>query len=337
MYLSGQNLLLKMSKQDVTIGVDIGGTNTKLGIVDRSGNCLSGLSIYTHAKEQYSLFLGNLFAAIEHVTAAAGGKDSLNIRAVGVGAPNANYFTGLIENAPNLGWGEKVPLAKSISEKIGLPVWCTNDANAAAIGELKFGVAKGLRNFVVITLGTGLGSGIVVNGSLVYGHDGFAGELGHVLVYEGGRLCGCGKRGCLETYVSATGIKRTVFALMADYNIKSELSGVSFDNLTAAMISTAANNGDKIALEAFETTGRILGMKLADTIAHLSPEAIVLFGGLAKAGDLIMEPTRKYMDEFSMEIFKGKTKLLFSNLEGDNTAILGSAALAWNELDNPGA
>ncbi|MEM1134935.1 MAG: ROK family protein [Bacteroidota bacterium] len=321
-----------MINKEVTLGIDLGGTNTKIGLVNKLGYCLSELSIPTGAKEPFSKFLDNIHHAVEKL------KDELNhevtIRSVGIGAPNGNYYTGLIEEAPNLHWGDRVPIVKEVGSRLSLPVTLTNDANAAALGELLFGVAQGMKNFIVITLGTGLGSGIVVNGELVYGHDGFAGELGHTTIFaDEGRDLATGRKGSLEAYVSATGIKRTVFELLAKRIYPSELRDISFNNLEAKHITEAAKRGDKIALEAFDYTAKLLGFKLSDTIAHLSPEAIILFGGLAHAGDLLLVPTKKYMNHYCLNIFRNKVELLFSNLKGNNTAILGASALAWIELD----
>ncbi len=253
-------------------------------------------------------------------------------RGVGIGAPNGNYYNGTIEFAPNLRWKGIIPIAALFQKLTPLPVKVTNDANAAAIGEMVYGGAKGMRDFVVITLGTGLGSGIVANGELVYGHDGFAGELGHTIVDPNGRQCGCGRRGCLETYASAPGIKRTVFALLADSTAESKMRSISYDGLNAAMVSQFAAEGDPIARAAFEFTGNILGIKLADAIAHTSPEAIFLFGGLANAGELIFDPTRRSMEEHVLKIFQNKVKLLPSGLKDKNVAVLGASALLWNEL-----
>ncbi|GAA4851717.1 ROK family protein [Algivirga pacifica] len=318
--------------KEVTIGIDIGGTNTKIGIVDREGSCLVYKSIETAADQPVEVFLSLLFKAIEDL------KETLtephDIKAVGIGAPNGNYYAGTIEKAANLkGWGDYVPLANIISERLGIPVSLTNDANAAALGEMKYGVAKGMKNFIVITLGTGLGSGIIVNGDLLYGHDGFAGEFGHINVVPNGRQCGCGSKGCLETYVSATGLVRNMIELIAENNGGSHLDQYNFHTISSKMIFDAAEDGDPIAAQAFEMTGEILGKALADAIAIFSPEAIILFGGMASSGDRIMEPTRRAMEEHTIRVFKGKTKLLISDLKGDNTAILGASALAWQELD----
>ncbi|PWJ43909.1 ROK family protein [Sediminitomix flava] len=316
--------------KEVTLGIDIGGTNTKLGFVDEKGKVHGESSIPTFADQSIDIFLERLTSQVDLLKKEI--KESMTIVAIGIGAPNANFHNGKIEKAPNLkAWGDDVPLAYFVNKALHLPVYITNDANAAALGELQFGAAKGLDDVIVITLGTGLGSGIIVNGELATGHDGFAGELGHVSVKFDGRICGCGKKGCLETYVSATGIKRTVFKMLCEHNGNSVLSNVAYDDLDAAMISEAANNRDAVALEAFDYTGMILGIKLADTVAHLSPAAFILTGGLANAGHLITEPTKKYMEQNLMPIFKGKVKILTSGIKDANPAILGSGALAWQE------
>lgn len=317
--------------KEVTLGIDIGGTNTKLGFVDRFGQVLAADSIATQAEQPVDQFLVRLYAAIEALRKKT--TEVLDIKAVGIGAPNANYYSGMVEKAPNLRWGDKVPLAQLIEHHLHIPVRITNDANAAALGEMKYGVAQGMKNFVVITLGTGLGSGIVVNGDLLYGDDGFAGELGHVTVDPNGRDHTTGLKGSLETYASATGIKRTVFELLAKRIHPSGLRDISYHEMTALMISQAAEKGDLIALEAFEITARLLGMKLAEAVAVLSPEAIILFGGLAGSGDLLVKPTKKYMEEYMFPVFRGKVKLMLSDLKGNNTAVLGASALAWVELD----
>ncbi|MDN5200428.1 ROK family protein [Fulvivirgaceae bacterium BMA10] len=317
--------------KEVVLGIDIGGTNTKFGFVDRSGTLLSEHSISTNVHASVESFLDALHENIEKNISALG--EVVELIGIGVGAPNGNYYDGTIENAPNLRWKGSVNFVKLLQSYYDIPAVLTNDANAAAIGEMRFGGAQEMKNFIVITLGTGLGSGIVVNGELIYGHDGMAGELGHTLVNVNGRYCACGKRGCLETYVSATGIKRTIYKLLADHNGTSELNGVSFNDLSAELITEAAKNGDKIALEAFEYTGRILGMKLSDAVAHTSPEAIFLFGGLTKAEDFIFEPTKRYMEENLLYVYRNKVKLLPSGLQDKNAAVLGAAALAWQELE----
>lgn len=313
----------------VTIGIDTGGTNTKYGIVDIEGNVLFQGSIPTQTHHQFHNFIAELTKVIK------AGLDSsqYQLEGVGVGAPNGNYDRGTIEFAPNLRWEGILPLGKMLEDSFHVPVVVTNDANAAAVGEMIFGGAQDMKDFIVITLGTGLGAGIVTNGQLVNGHDGFAGELGHLTIHHGqGRSCGCGRKGCLETYVSATGIKRTVYKLIADHLEDSELRGVSFHNLSTKMITEVANKGDIIAQKAFEYTGRILGIKLADTVAHTNPEAIFLFGGLSLAGDLIFAPTIKYMEKNLMPIYQGKIKVLPSKLQNQSAPIIGASSLIWNKL-----
>jgi glucokinase len=316
--------------KEVVIGIDIGGTNTKFGIVDRSGHCYCEGNIATNSSngvEEYIAVLANTLNS-----KMAEFKD-LNLNGIGIGAPNGNYYKGTIENAANLKWKGIVPFVELFKKYFKVPVVLTNDANAAAIGEMVYGAAQEMRDFIVITLGTGLGSGIVSNGRLIYGHDGFAGEIGHTIVRHNGRQCGCSRQGCLETYVSATGIKRTVYKLLADSLEDSSLRSVSFNELSADMITTAALKGDKIAIQAFEYTGSLLGQKLADSVAHTSPEAIFLFGGLAKAGDLILNPTRQHLEKNLLPIYKNKIKVLLSGLAEINAAVLGAGALVWNELD----
>jgi glucokinase len=252
---------------------------------------------------------------------------------VGIGAPNGSYNLGAIVDAPNLEWKGILPICSEMEDKLSVPVILTNDANAAAVGEMLFGAAKGMKDFIIITLGTGLGSGIVTDGKLVLGHDGFAGELGHTTVNPNGRKCGCGKLGCLETYVSAPGIRRTIFELMASSVEASSLRNFAYNDLSAKIISQKALEGDSIAREAFERTGEILGLKLADAVATLSPEAIFLFGGLSKAGDLIFEPTRRSMEKNLFPIYRNKVKILPSGLQDKNVAVLGAAALGWQHLN----
>jgi glucokinase len=316
--------------KEVVIGVDIGGTFTKYGIIDRNGNCLIENSISTNSGNGIDEFLKDATKAFKNDLAKF---SDAKLKGIGIGAPNGNYYSGTIEFAPNLKWKGIIPLVDLFKKNFNVPIYLTNDANAAAIGEMIYGNAKDLRDFIVITLGTGLGSGIVSNGELIYGHDGFAGEIGHTIVRHNGRQCGCGRRGCLETYVSATGIKRTVYKLLADSLEDSKLRSVSFNELSAEMITEAAKNGDKIALEAFEYTGNILGQTLADSIAYTSPKVIFLFGGLAKAGNLILEPTRKHLENNILNIYKGKVKILISGMEELNAAIMGAGALAWKELE----
>jgi glucokinase len=319
-----------MSKTKLTVGIDIGGTNTAYGFVDHSGKIIFESTIPTYADKDAEQLFERLFSSIEKSFRQY--EKGYELVGIGLGAPNANYYKGTVEQPPNLNWGivNVIELVKKYSP---LPAAITNDANAAAIGEMIFGAAKGMKNFIVITLGTGLGSGIVVNGKLVYGADGFAGEIGHTIVDPDGRECGCGRKGCLETYASATGIRRTVFELIATTNLESEFRSKCFDDVTAKEIADAANKGDKLALAAFDNTAKVLGFKLADSVAHLSPEAIILFGGLALAGDLIIAPTKKYMEGFMLNIFKNKVKILPSALPGSGAAVLGSSALIWNEIE----
>jgi len=317
---------------DVTLGVDIGGTNTKFGLVDREGKCIAEMSIATNAHEPAENLIGRLHEKAEEMCRPLEGKYKL--RGIGIGAPNANYYRGTVENPPNLNWKGVVDVSALARKYYDLPVAVTNDANAAALGEMLYGAAKGMKDFIVITLGTGLGSGIVSRGELVYGADGFAGEIGHTIVDPQGRECGCGQRGHLETYASATGICRTVSELISVRRGESELRSIAPRDLTSRMIAVAADRGDEIAKEAFEITGRILGMKLADSVAHLSPEAIILFGGMAAAGALIFDPTKRSLEEHLLPIYRNKVKLLPSGLKEGDTAVLGASALIWNEILN---
>lgn len=314
-------------KKLYTVGIDIGGTNTVFGIVDEQGHILSHDGIKTKDYPDINVYADTVAGHLRSLIEAAGGIELIN--GIGVGAPNANYYTGQIEQAPNLPWKGTVPLARMLRERLTLPVTLTNDANAAALGEMTYGVARGMKDFIMITLGTGVGSGIVINGRLVYGHDGFAGELGHVIVRRGGRLCGCGRRGCLETYCSATGIVRTVHEMLSSTDTPSLLRDIPLDKVTSKDIYDAAEQGDKLALEIFRFTGTVLGEAFADFIAFSSPEAIVLFSGLAKAGEYIMAPIREAMDANVMSIYKGKTRLLTSALKDSDAAVLGASALAW--------
>jgi len=318
---------------EVVIGIDVGGTFTKYGIVDKNGVCLREKFTNTEKFTDFDLYLKNLQSEIDKTIQTLGAD--IEVKGIGIGAPNGNYYKGTIENAPNLNWKGKINFVEKLKKFYpNIPIVLTNDANAAAIGEMLYGGAKNMKNFIVITLGTGLGSGIVVDGNLVYGQDGFAGELGHFNVRDHGRECGCGKKGCLEAYVSATGIKRTVFKLMSETIVESELRNISYNDLTSQRISESALNGDKLALQAFEITGHTLGIKLADAVACTSPEAIFLLGGLAKAGPLLLEPARRHMEENLFPIYKGKVKLLLSGLTDTNAAVLGASALVWKELQN---
>ena len=298
------------------LGIDIGGTNTVVGLVDKTGNVLGTDSIKTQSFPVLEEYVKTVSKLAKDLIA----KNNVSIAEIvglGIGAPNANYYTGNIEMAPNLPWKQdKVPLAKMFREELNIPVTITNDANAAALGEKMYGVAKDMDNFIMITLGTGVGSGIVINGQLVYGHDGFAGELGHVIIERNGRLCGCGRRGCLETYCSATGIVRTAKERNTPF-------------LTSKDIYDAAVKGDETAIDIFKETGTRLGRAFADMVVFSSPEAFVLFGGLAKAGDFIVKYTKEAMEEAIMPIFKGKVKILLSTMKDADAAVLGASALAW--------
>ena len=318
-----------MDDKAVVLGIDIGGTTTAFGFVDRDGKLIAGDSIPTQGREPAERLVARLHERIGGVR--AGLASGLHLQGIGIGAPNANHHRGTVE-AVNLDWGACVDLVALVRQYFDLPISITNDANAAAIGEMLFGGAQGMKHFIVITLGTGLGSGLVVDGRLLYGADGFAGELGHTIVDPEGRQCRCGRRGCLETYVSATGLCRTVLALLAERCGPSPLRGMSAQELTSKRIFELATAGDPIALAAFDATARVLGMKLADAVAHTNPEAIFLFGGLAAAGDLLLEPTKRYMEQFMFNLFRGKVKLLPSGMEEGNSAVLGAAALIWSEL-----
>jgi len=318
-----------MDIKDVSLGIDVGGTNTNFGFVDKDGKCIGESFIPTCANEPAPMLFKRLHQKVEEIYKTI--SSEYKLIGIGIGAPNANYFKGTVEQPPNLNWGF-VNVLEILKNYYDLPSAITNDANAAAIGEMQFGAAKGMKDFVVITLGTGLGSGIVVNGQLVYGTDSFAGEIGHTIVDPSGRECGCGRKGCLEAYASASGIKRTVYELIATTTTPSELRDFSFNRLTAKDISIAANKGDKLALEVFDYTAKVLGLKLADTVAYFSPEAIVLFGGLALAGELIFAPTKRYTEMFLLPIFRNKVKILPSGLPGRNAAVIGAAALIWNEM-----
>ena len=269
-----------------------------------------------------------LYTEINRIIVAADAEDKIN--GIGIGAPNANYYTGIIEDGVNLPWPTPIPLADLISKKFGIPCIITNDANAAAIGEMTYGAARGMKDFIMITLGTGVGSGIVINGQMVYGHDGFAGELGHVIMKRNnGRMCGCGRTGCLEAYCSATGVARTAREFLEIRSDESKLRELDIDSITSKDVFDAAMAGDKLAKEIFDYTGTILGEALADFTTFSSPEAFIIFGGLAKSGDLIMKPVREAFDKNVLPIFKGKAKILFSEMKEADAAILGASALGW--------
>jgi len=315
---------------EIVAGVDIGGTNTVVGLVSKTGDLLAEKSFSSRNHSHFNSYIDVLSLEINSLLKQIGGENTL--KGVGIGAPNGSYGMGAIVDAPNLEWKGTLPICKEITNRFSVPAVVTNDANAAALGEMLFGGAIGMKDFIVITLGTGLGSGIVANGNLVIGHDGFAGEFGHTIVEINGRVCGCGNKGCLETYASATGIRRTISMLLAQSNQPSVFRSISPEKLSAKMITDAALKNDPIAIEAFEYTGRILGIKLAEAVTIFSPEAIFLFGGLAKSGSLIIEPTKRYMEEYMFPIFRNKVKLLPSALEGKNAAVLGAAALIWKEI-----
>lgn len=316
-------------RMEVTLGIDVGGTNTAFGFVDINGKCIAESSIPTKAQNSAADLFARLYPEIDKLYSSI--SDRCVLKGVGIGAPNANYYRGTVENPPNLKWGV-VNVVELIKQYFDVPTAITNDANASAIGEMLFGAAKGMKDFIVITLGTGLGSGVVVDGKLVYGSDGFAGEIGHTVYDPNGRQCGCGKKGCLETYASATGIKRTVMELLANSNEDSALRNVSYNDLDSKMIYSAALAGDSLATKAFEFTGKVLGLKLADAVAVTSPEAIILFGGLALAGDLIIEPTKKSLEQNLFHVFRNKVKILQSGMPEGNSAVLGAGALIWNEI-----
>ena len=311
------------------VGIDIGGTNTVFGVVDARGTILYSGSIKTGKYADVNDYVAELAKGLKSVIDQAGGPDK--IKGVGVGAPNGNFFNGCIEFAPNLPWKGKIPLAQLISEQIdGIPVALTNDANAAAIGEMQYGVARGMKNFIMITLGTGVGSGIVVDGHMVYGSDGFAGELGHTIIRrENGRPCGCGRKGCLETYCSATGVARTAREFLATSDEPSLLREMNPEEITSLDVSIAASKGDALANRIYEFTGQILGEACSDFMAFSSPEAFVFFGGLTKAGDLLMKPLKKAYDENVLKIYKDKAQFLISSLDDASAAVLGASAIGW--------
>jgi len=316
-----------MKKEQKVLGIDIGGTNIVFGFVNKSGKISNKTSLITADYDAFEPLAKDIFTLVNQQLLK---NSSTGIISIGVGAPNGNFYSGNIEFAPNLPWGDKVPVREILNNLFQIPVLITNDANAAAYGEKVFGAAKHMKDFGLITLGTGLGSGIFTNGNLLHGHNGFGGEFGHIIVVENGRFCGCGKHGCLETYVSATGIKITALELLATSHEKSTLSEVK--NLTGKVIEQHAVKGDALANKAFDITSQYLGKALANYVTIFDPEAIFLFGGLSLAGDLIFEPTKKYMEGNLMTIFKNKVKLLPSALEQNNAAIVGAAALAWDLL-----
>ena len=320
------------SQKPYVIGVDLGGTNTVFGIVDTYGKIVAEDSIKTQKYKTAEEFVEAGVACLLPLIAQRGGTEK--IAGMGIGAPNANYYTGAIEIAPNIAWAHDsvVPLGEMFSQKLGIPVHLTNDANAAALGEMTYGAARGMKNFIVITLGTGVGSGIVINGQLVYGHDGFAGELGHVTMVRGeeGRVCGCGRKGCLECYCSASGMARTARDMLANTDRPSLLREKNPADIESLDVSIAAGKGDELANEIFQFTGKMLGEACADFTAFSSPEAYIFFGGLCKAGDLIMKPIEESYNRAVMPIYRGKAKFLVSGLMNANAAVLGASALAWD-------
>ena len=310
------------------VGIDVGGQTSKIGVVDARGTVLAQTVIRTDTYEDIEPFIAELSDAVKKVIKEAGVEG--NVRGIGVGAPNGNYYTGTIENAPNLRWGHnRVEFAKLLTEAMGgMPVALTNDANAAAVGEMTYGAARGMKNFIMITLGTGVGSGIVINGEVVYGHDGFAGELGHTAaVRNNGRYCNCGKTGCLEAYCSAMGVARTAREWLELSDEPSVLR--SLDSIASKDVYEAAKEGDKLALKIFEFTGKILGRSFADFIAFSAPEAIVLFGGLARAKEFLTEPILEAMNANVLPLWRNKVQLVYSQLKESDAAILGASALAW--------
>lgn len=314
-------------EKSYVIGIDMGGTNTAFGIVDARGNVVHKGSIKTNIPD-VNEYVSELTKEISKQIDLVGGKEV--IKGIGAGCPNGNYYTGNIEFAPNLPWKGVIPFAQLLEEATGIPAAVTNDANAAAVGEMAYGVAKGMKNFIMITLGTGVGSGIVINGQIVYGHDGFAGELGHVrVIRNNGRLCGCGREGCLETYTSASGVARTAREFLELKGVDSSLRNIEPNSITSKDVFDAAREGDELAKEIFEYTGKILGEALADFVAFSAPEAIVLFGGLAKSGDMILKPVVQNMEKNLLSIWKGKVKVLFSTLKDADAAVLGASALGW--------
>ncbi|MDE6563537.1 MAG: ROK family protein [Muribaculaceae bacterium] len=309
------------------LGIDIGGTNTVFGIVDARGNVIASSSIKTGKHAEFNDYLEELYTEATHLIEANDAVDK--IQGIGIGAPNANYYTGEINNAANLPWKD-VKLAQLVSEKFGIPVAVTNDANAAALGEMTYGAARGLKDFIMITLGTGVGSGIVINGQVVYGHDGLAGELGHMIIKRNnGRLCGCGRTGCLEAYCSATGVARSAREFLEIRTEPSLLRNIPIEEITSKDVYDAASKGDQIAKDIFNYTGTLLGEAMADMAVFSSPEAFILFGGLSKSGELLLRPLREALDRNMIPMFKGKAKIILSELKEADAAVLGASALGW--------
>lgn len=319
--------------QELAIGIDIGGTNTKYGLVNHRGEIIKKGDLRTDAYETIEGFIDALHTTLQPIIDSI--EDGKKIKGIGIGAPNGNYYKGTIEYAPNLHWRGVIPLTRLVTDRFNLPSSLTNDANAAAVGEMMYGAARGLKDFIMITLGTGVGSGIVANGHLIYGHDGFAGELGHTMIRPNGRVhWGTGLKGSLEAYASATGIALTAIEMLEQSNEESLLRNLNKEDIDAKIVYDCAIQGDNLALKTYEMTGQILGEALANFIMFSSPEAIILFGGVIKAGDLLMNPTREHMEKNLLPIFQDKVKLIFSELKEADAAILGASALVW-EMREP--
>lgn len=322
-----------MLEKSLVVGIDIGGQTTKIGVVDARGNILVQSTI-SSLQDTLTKYMNDLNNAIDEIITSAGGKKL--IKGIGIGAPNGNYYSGSIEFAPNLKWGKDengkpgvIKLSEILEATLGIPVAVTNDANAAAFGEMTYGVARGMKHFIMLTLGTGVGSGIVINGQILYGYDGFAGELGHTTAIRDGRPCGCGRKGCLETYTSATGVARTAKQMLKESDVPSLLRDYNFEEISSKDVYDCAKKGDKLALEVFNFTANILGHCIADFVAFSAPEAIILFGGLARSREFIEKPIIESMNEEMLPMWKNKIKLLFSELKDSDAAILGASALAW--------
>lgn len=320
---------MDQEQKPYVIGLDLGGTNSVFGIVDRRGSIIATTSVKTQEQNDVEVYVDKCCVALNKIIEEVGGIDK--IQAMGIGAPDANFYTGIIDNPANLPWKGEIPLAKMFSERLSIPVAVTNDANAAAVGEMMYGAAKGMKNFIMITLGTGVGSGIVVNGQVIYGSDGFAGELGHVIVDKSSeaRSCGCGRKGCLETYCSATGVARTAKKMLRESDRPTVWRELPIEEITSKDVAIAAGKGDKLAKEIFEYTGKVLGAACADFAAFCSPEAFIFFGGLTKAGDLLMDPIKKAYDENVLFLYKNKAQMIVSELDDASAAILGASALGW--------
>lgn len=320
---------MEYGAKSLVIGLDLGGTNSVFGVVDSKGEIIATTSIKTHAYPSVDQYIMESVKVIKQIAEQVGGMEK--IRAMGIGAPCGNYYKGTIEHAANLVWAKGiVPLANMFVNELGIPVVVTNDAKAAAMGEMKYGVAVGMNNFVELTLGTGVGSGIVANGQLIYGFDGFAGELGHMIVEPDGRPCGCGRKGCLETYCSATGVVRTAIAMLEESPEATSVRDIATDKLTSYEVYKAAMAGDTMAQEVFKQTGRRIGIACANIATFLSPEAFIFFGGLAQAGELLLRPIEEAYNENVLSLYKGKARFLMSGLDGAKAAILGASAIAWD-------